>query len=213
MSREISYTAIILKKQAFGEADEIITFFTREAGKVRGLAKSVKLAKSKLQNNLQNLTLVDVSLAGQGQLPKIIAAEAKQTFTGLRHNLDSLKRAFYASELVLRFTPDGQKDETLFALLLEFLECLDAGAGHADLALAKFKAGFLFSAGLAATAHDSLGNQTENLKLCRDLEACEFGDLQGKPWDNIEPLQKFLSEFIVFHLEREVKSEQYLNAV
>lgn len=213
MPREQSHTAIILKKQPFGEADEIITFYTRESGKVRGLAKSVKLAKARLQNNLQNLTLAEVSLAGHGQLPKIIAAEAKKTFSGLRHNLELLKRAFYASELILRFTPDGQKDEQLFGLYLEFLEYLDSDPSGSDLALAKFKTGFLQAAGLSATAHDSLGGQDKNLRLCRDLESCAFKDLDSKAWEDVGSLQKFLSNFIVFHLERQVKSEGFLNAV
>ena len=49
--REIKHTGIILKKQPLGEADELITLFTKEQGKVRVLAKSVKSAKSKLQQN------------------------------------------------------------------------------------------------------------------------------------------------------------------
>lgn len=213
MSREQKYTAIILKKQAFNEADEIITFFTREAGKVRALAKSVKLPKAKLQNALQSLFLVHLTLAGQGRLPKIISAEPKKTFSRLRHNLNSLKRAFYASELVLKFTPDGQKNEKLFVLLLELLNFLDADNQNIDLALAKFKAGFLSSAGLSATAHDDLKDRAEQLNLTLALEACSFADLNLKTWSDIAPLQKFLSDFIVYHLEREVKSEAFLKSV
>lgn len=213
MSREISYTAIILKKQAFNEADEIITFFSREAGKVRGLAKSVKLIKSKLQNSLQNLILAEVVLAGRGHLPKIIGAQARETFRHMRQNLELMKHAFYASELVLRFTPDGQKNAELFDLFLDFLFFLNANPAKAGLALAKFKAGFLSAAGFSATAHQSLQSQAGQLRLCNELEACAFNRLEEKSWSNLEPLQKFLSEFIVYHLEREVKSEAFLKSV
>ena len=214
MSREANYQAIILKKQAYGEADEIITFFSREAGKVRALAKSVKLAKARLQNALQALFWVDLVLAGKGEhLPKIIFAEPRKTFSRLRHDLNSLKRAFYASELVLKFTPDGQRNEQLFDLLLDFLKYLEAEGTDLESALAKFKAGFLSAVGLSATAHQTLESHTDQLNLALALEACSFTDLNLKTWSNIAPLQKFLSDFIVYHLEREVKSEAFLKSV
>src|SRR5947208_3391870 len=71
MPRENTYQAMILKKQAYAEADEIITFFTFEHGKVRALAKSVKSPKSKLQQKLQALFLVQVTLS-HSKFPKII---------------------------------------------------------------------------------------------------------------------------------------------
>ncbi len=213
MSREANYQAIILKKQPFGEADEIITFFTREAGKVRGLAKSVKLAKSKLQNSLQALFLVNLSLAGSGFLPKIISAEPKKTFSRLRRDLSLVKRAFYASEVVLKFTPDGQKNGKLFDLLLNFLDHLENNGRNLEFALAKFKAGFLSAAGFGVSFHQDLKNQQQKLKQCGVLESRAFSELEGSGLGDIGPLQKFLSDFIVYHLEREVKSESFLESV
>lgn len=214
MSREISYTAIILKKQPLGEADEIITFFTREAGKVRGLAKSVKLMKSKLQNSLQSLFLVNLGLSGSGSLPKIISAEVKQTFPGLRQNLDAIKRAFYASELVIKFMPDGQKNETLFNLVLDFFRYLENQPRNLDLALAKFKTEFLSAAGFAAVYHRDLVKDQNQLKQCLDLEKTSFDNInRAENFGEIAPLQEFLSQFIVYHLEREVKSERFLDSV
>ena len=156
MSREINYQAIILKKQPFNEADEIITFFSKEAGKVRGLAKSVKLSKSKLQNSLQALFLVNLGLVGGGLLPKIISAEPKKTFFKLRHNLNLIKYAFYASEVVLKFTPDTQKNEKLFELLLNFLDHLENSGLELEFALAKFKAEFLTATGFEVSFHPDL---------------------------------------------------------
>ncbi len=60
MPRENTYLSIILKKQAFKEADELITVYTKEAGKLRVLAKSIKSPKSKLQHGLQVLFLVKI---------------------------------------------------------------------------------------------------------------------------------------------------------
>ena len=113
MSRETKCRGVILKKQAFNEGDEIITFFTRELGKIRCLAKSVKSSKSKLQQKLQSLFIVDISFT-HGKLPKVISVEPVKVFSAMRENLQALKRAFYAQELVLKFTPDEQKNEPLY---------------------------------------------------------------------------------------------------
>lgn len=218
MSREQTYTAIILKKQAYGEADEIVTFFTREAGKMRALAKSVKLPKARLQNALQSPFVVDLRLAGQGHLPKITAAEIKRSFPALRQRLVCAKHAFYAVELVLKFTPDGQKNEKLFCLLLDFLSFLekrtdniDSAAATFNAALAKFKAGFLSAVGLSALFHEDLIKQPKQLQECKGLEQADFENLPLLNTGSLGDLQKFLSDFIVYHLEREVKSEGFLN--
>ena len=213
MARELNFTAIILKKQPLGEADEIITFFTRESVKIRGLAKSVKLAKSKLQNSLQTLFLVDLSVAGSGNLPKIIRAQPEETFPNLRENLFLIKQAFYVSELVLKFTPDGQKNEKLFDLLLEFLKFLQTNNGSLELALAKFKTDFLSAIGFAAIYHQDLAKLQPQLKQCMELEKTSFRNIGSRDFGEIAPLQKFLSDFIVNHLEREVRSEKFLKSV
>jgi DNA repair protein RecO (recombination protein O) len=79
MSRENTYAALVLKKQPLNEADELITVFTKEIGKLRVLAKSVKFAKSKLQYSLQSLFLVNLTVTGGG-LPKIIGVEVVNLF-------------------------------------------------------------------------------------------------------------------------------------
>jgi DNA repair protein RecO len=210
MSREQTYTAIILKKQAFGEADEIVTFFTKEAGKVRGLAKSVKFSRAKLQNNLQSLFLVDLTLAESRQLPKIIGVAAVEHFPFMRSNMDLINHALYATELVLKFTADEQKNEKLFNLLLEFLRHLENNNRYLDLALAKFKTQFLSAVGFSVIYNENLEQQQK--EKCLALEAAAFSELNSSLGD-LGGLQKLLSNFITFHLEREVKSERFLQDV
>ncbi len=199
MPREQTYTAIILKKQPLGEADEIITFFTRESGKLRGLAKSVKLSKSKLQNSLQSLFVVQIYLAGKGHLPKIISAEPQKVFSGVREDMEALKCAFYASELVLKFTPDAQKDEGLFDLLVGFLEFLELFPESRGVALAKLKVDFLQLEGFSAAGHRDLAKKPDLLKLCQKLEATAFNDLSGLDLKGLAPLQVFKGFSVIYY--------------
>lgn len=209
MSREIKYTGIVLKKQAFGEADEIITFFTLEAGKVRALAKSIKLAKAKLQNSLQTFFLTSVVLSGRGDLPKIIHSVVSEHFSEIRENFLALKYAFFAGELMLKFTPDEQKNEKLFKLFYNFLKFLNSSANDYELGLLKFKTEFLTLSGFSTENYADLKDKKLWFQQCKMLEQSEFINLPNRSLvvKEIEELQSFLSNFIKFHMEREIKSE------
>lgn len=237
MSRETKCRAVILKKQAFNEGDEIITFFSLELGKIRCLAKSVKSPKSKLQQKLQGLFLVDLTITQSSRLPKIISAEPVEVFSRMRENLESLKRAFYAQELVLKFTPDEQKNQSLFNLLLGFLRFLNSGNGEAllDLGLIKFKMELLSALGFTIRNQVRAGEHTQVFfspnkggfleepsadafrvdpvvyRLFLELMPLDFISLEKA--HNIigeKDLQNLLSRFIEHYLERKVKSEKYL---
>lgn len=236
MPRESRYAAIILKKQPLNEGDEIITFFTKEQGKVRALAKSVKLQKSKLQQKLQVLFLVDAILSG-GKLPKIIGAEPKKVFRHIREHLAALKVAFYAIELALKFTPDEQKNEPLFNLLENFLEFLNSRHNEEtlNLGLLKFKAEILAVSGFnlrhaknakqapvffsqnrggffAEKYPDAVLVHKTAYELFLQISQSDFARLSAikHQGQRLPEIQDLLSKFIEFQLERQVKSEKYL---
>ena len=214
MSREQNYTAVILKKQPFGEADEIVTLYTQELGKLRVLAKSSKAAASKLQHALQSLFLIDARVAGSKDFPKIIGAEIKNSFPGIRQNLTAAKYAFYGVELVLKFSPDEQKNQSLFELLKDFLSFLDTALDNAELlgrGLLKFKICFL----------DVMGLSLPQEQVVKETDRSIFVELGNLPFFKLSKLevksgelgnlQRQLSDFIRYELEREVKSEGFLD--
>ena len=236
MSREQKYTAIILKKQSYKEGDEIITIFTKEGGKIRCLAKGVKKSLSKLQQRLQTLFLVDITLAG-GDMPKIIHVEPLKVFSKMRDNLTASKTAFYALELVLKFTADEQKNETLFNLLEQFLEFLNSESSDEllSLGLAKFKIEVLAASGLEVSSlpakpagdkvffspgkggfssqrfADALPVSAQSYAMFLYLKQTGFEALKIAPETNqTNELQSLLSLFIEYQLERKIKSEKYL---
>ncbi|MCX6797505.1 MAG: DNA repair protein RecO [Candidatus Doudnabacteria bacterium] len=237
MSKEQIYHAIVLKKQPLNEADEIVTFFTQEAGKVRGLAKSVKLSKSKLQHSLQSLFFLQVTLAGSRQagLKKIIKTRILETFPHIRENLQSTKVIFYALELLLKGTADEHKNPKLFQLFLDFLSFCNKDGLQKDLTemtLLKFKISFLENIGLAirepkgdqsqrlffsnfkggfvfgSQAADAVPVDREVYLLFNSLKNKEFARL---PAGNPKHLQKLITKFLEYQLEREIKAKHYLN--
>lgn len=117
-------TGIILKKQNYREADQIVSLWTAEAGKVRFLARGVRLPKSKLCYCLQDLSEVTVELAGN-HLPTLIGAKPIQQFQTLHKDLKKMAMGFYASELMLKMTADEHPNLRAYELLARFLQELD----------------------------------------------------------------------------------------
>ncbi len=117
-------TGIILKKQNYREADQIVSCWTQEAGKVRILAKSLRKPASKLNYACQDLAQVELYLAGK-HLPTLIGAKPVRQFNSLRTDLKKTAIAFYAAELMLKMTADEHPNPEAYNLLTDFFYNLD----------------------------------------------------------------------------------------
>ncbi|MGH7182310.1 MAG: DNA repair protein RecO, partial [Nitrospiraceae bacterium] len=53
----IKTAAITLKSRKWGDADRIVTFYSKELGKVRGVARGARRMKSRLGASLEPLTI------------------------------------------------------------------------------------------------------------------------------------------------------------
>ena len=58
----IKTTAITLKSRKWGDADRIVTFYTKEMGKIRAVARGARRMKSRLGAALEPLTICDLNL-------------------------------------------------------------------------------------------------------------------------------------------------------
>lgn len=232
MSREQKYTAVVLKKQPFGESDEIITLYSKEAGKIRCLAKSVKSSKSKMQQRLQALFLLNITLS-LGKLPKIISAEVVEVYYRLRENLAAVKAAYYASELVSKISPDEQKNEKLYKSLTDFLEFLnfEQNEEKLGLGLVKFKTDVLEASGFSIVYpqssfgslffspqrggfSESAGGREVSAGVLREflnIKSVEYKHLKlATSQKELTELSELLSQFLEFYMERQIKSEKFL---
>src|SRR6185436_20401217 len=117
-------TGIILKKTNYKEADQILTVWTRQAGKIRVLAKSIRMPKSKLAYSVQDLGLAEIEVVGTG-LPVLIGAKSVRSFTSLRKDLKKTVIGLHAAELMLKMTADEHPNTIAFDLLSDFLHELD----------------------------------------------------------------------------------------
>lgn len=119
--RSIKVDAVILRHSDYGEADRLLTLFTREAGKLRAIAKGVRKMKSRKAGHLEPFTQVTLMLAQGHDLWIVTQAEATELFQPLRENLTLIGYAGYVVELLDRFTYEEGQNWQLYQLLVETL--------------------------------------------------------------------------------------------
>jgi len=74
---------IVLKSKDYGEADKLLTIFTRARGKAQAIVKGVRKQKSRLRGGVQPLTLSDFQMYEGRSLDTVIQAEVRDPFSPL----------------------------------------------------------------------------------------------------------------------------------
>lgn len=116
----------MLRRQDLGETDRLLTLYTPGRGKVRVVAKGVRLPRSRKAGHLELFTRVDVLLARGRELDVVTQAEALDTYDGLRGDLTRFAHAAYTVELVDCFGVE-EDNRPLYHLLTETLQRLSRG--------------------------------------------------------------------------------------
>lgn len=115
---------IILKRKNIGEADRILTVFTKEQGKIRILAKGVRKITSKRASHIEPLNKTSLTIyKGQG-MPILTEAVALNQFDTLKTDLHKVGLSYHICELVDGLCPENQENKEIFFLLESILEKL-----------------------------------------------------------------------------------------
>jgi DNA repair protein RecO (recombination protein O) len=118
--------AFVLRTFTIKEADKICVFFTREAGKLRGVAHGARRLKSRFGASLEPFT--EVSLVyfqkENKELVSISNCEIinSQFVEGL--SSETLGVIHYLAELVIEFVPDHEPNEKIYRLVGATLDSL-----------------------------------------------------------------------------------------
>jgi len=112
---------VILKRLNYGEADRILTVYTKYRGKIRAIARGVRKITSRKGGNLELFNHCVLFLAEGRNLDIVTEAQVVNSFSRLGDDLEKTAAAFYLVELVDQLTPDGQINRQVFDLLVEKL--------------------------------------------------------------------------------------------
>lgn len=239
--------AIVLKRHDYGEADRILTVYTRERGKIAIIAKGVRRIASRKAGHVELFTHAQMLLAEGRNLDVLTQVEMIDAFPRLRDDLVRMTYAYHIAEIVDRFEQDDHASPATFQLLRDSLSALgdvddpSVVARYFELRYLSFigyrphlfdcalcsaplvqgdatfspEAGGVVCPACAATVGDGVAIDDAAFRVLRFLQTRELGlvhrivlapNTRGQ-------VEHALHAFVRHHLERELRSVEFLNGL
>ncbi|MFZ7125407.1 MAG: DNA repair protein RecO [Desulfobacterales bacterium] len=163
-----STDAIALRRVEYGDHDLIVTFFTRDRGRLSAIAKNAKKSTRRFGGRLELFAAVRAicNPPRRGGLLVLQEVELIRPHAGIRTRIDKTAYASYWAELVTIGTEEAAPSEAIYELLAFVLDSLSEGRLPAMHLSILFQMRYLMLAG-----------------LCPNLEGCCAcrSDLEGMP--------------------------------
>ncbi|MBI3252932.1 MAG: DNA repair protein RecO [Candidatus Omnitrophica bacterium] len=123
--------AFILKTQDYRDTSILGHFYTREYGKIRGIIKGVRDARSRYGSTLEPFSLNEILFYKRrrgGDLHQVTQVDLVTLFPGVREDLERLATASYFVELLNELVEVEDPSPALFDLLNDSILFLAGGA-------------------------------------------------------------------------------------
>ena len=125
--------ALVIGSMRYGEADRIVTLYTRDRGRLGAIAKGVRRTKSKTGGRLEPFSLVRASLhTGRGSLYTVAGVDTLRTFQGVRDELFRMEEGARLLSAIRHLFPGEEASVPAFNLLVrgvaQLADCPDQTA-------------------------------------------------------------------------------------
>lgn len=117
--------ALVLKKSSYGEADLLVTLFSKELGKFRALAKNAKKSQKRFGGRLDFFNRLEIEVTLNKRRFNLIGDVAlKESYREITESVDSFVAATRVLELLDFLVPEQEPAGELFDFTLDTLGLL-----------------------------------------------------------------------------------------
>jgi DNA repair protein RecO (recombination protein O) len=200
--------AILLKKRDLRETSLILTFFTRDFGKVNGILKGARGSRARSNANPLFFSLDQIVFyeKKKSDLFIISQCEAQQIFLNILKDWDRAAAAYYILELVDVFTEPGMSAGDIFEGLLRSLVSLNSDKEPGGVARL-FEVKFLMALGLWPGSGEFNLTKGSASTLARfEKDSWQNGSRIKLTRDVGEEIKKITSGLIKENLDRPLKT-------
>lgn len=145
--------AIVIRRRDWGEADRLLTLYSRELGKLQAVAKGARKPRSRKAGHVELFAHTRMLVARSRSIDIVTQAETVEIYRPLRENLETATLAHYFAELLDRFTGEAEPDQALFNLLCSAFSWL-CERNDLDLAARYYELHLLGLAGFRPELHN-----------------------------------------------------------
>jgi len=119
--------AVVLYSLDFAEWDKLVTFFTRDFGKLKGIAKGAKRSVKRFGSGLEPLTYITLSFVEKerSSLVRLDHCEIIEPYTRIHDDVLRVGYASYLGELINEMVAEREANKGLFKLFISFLYLLN----------------------------------------------------------------------------------------
>ncbi len=201
---------VILSRRNFGEADRLITIYTRDFGKVTVIAKGVRRPRSRKAGHLELGSWCKLFIAKGKNLDILTEVEIKKAFGIDNFTYAKANKIYHLLELVNKLTPEHQKNQKLFNLLVNFLNLTAAGEDF-NLVSGIFKIKVMSNLGFFSSKSYEAYKSGEIIKILEDEEFSLIKKTVKLSKESNLKLLRFLDSMIEQVSEHELKTNRFLN--
>ncbi|MEK7164004.1 MAG: DNA repair protein RecO, partial [Patescibacteria group bacterium] len=115
-----SYTdeGIVIKRHNFGEADKIITLYTKSHGKITLMARGIRKLISKRAGSLDLFNkVIFQGVSGRGEMDTLTEVKLLTDFSNWKKHLGRVNIAYQLCEMIDKLTPDRQPHPEIYSIL------------------------------------------------------------------------------------------------
>ena len=207
-----SSESFILQTYPFRESDLIVSFFTRDQGKLRGVARRARRPKSNFGSGLERLSHATVSYYQKEnrELVSLNTCELVHSQFALASNYESSVALDYLAEVTEQLLPPNETNERHFRLLAAVLDFLRQG-GSPFTAVTYFA---LWSVRLAGLLPD-LRVSPDSRAIADEMLTTPVHALTPRPWtkDTASDLRRLMTRLIEEHAERRLRTPSTLESL
>jgi DNA repair protein RecO (recombination protein O) len=211
MPARVSET-FVLRTYPFREADLIVSFFTRDQGKLRGVARRARRPKSPFGAGLERLSHVRMAYFERenSELANLSSCELIQSPFALQSDYSRAVALDYITEVAEDLLPPHEPNEKFFRLIIAILDYLRAG-GEVWTAVMYFS---LWSVRLAGIFPE-LRVAHESAEIAEEMFASPLKSLAPREWtkDTAKDLRRALIRTMEQHTERRFRTVPLLEAL
>ncbi len=210
--------AFVLRTYPFQEGDLIVSFFTRDQGKLRGVAKRARKPKGPFGSALERLSQVKLAYYQREtvELVRVESAELIQTQFGLASSYDAGLALDYIAEVSDHLLPPSEPNERFYRLISAVLADLRAAeAGERGAAAWRAITYFSFWAVRLTGILPELRVSPVSQTLAAEMAVRPISHFTGLPWskDTAPDLRRFLYREIEHHIERKLATVPLMEAL
>lgn len=161
-TRLITTDAFVIRRKNVGEADRMVTLFTKQHGKMRVLARGIRKISSKRAPHVEVFNRAVMTIHKGNKQDTLTEVSPVRSFEEIRKDLKRVGAAYYLCELVDGLLPVEQPHEDIFELLGDAFGALgDVKTDRIDVLRARFASALLTRLGYMAAGKTFRGNDID----------------------------------------------------